>query len=281
MKQVLAEVMTNVEVLPDVFLLRLNAPEISEHAEPGQFVHISASTGTDPLLRRPVSLHRIGKRDFAWPTSSVAARTDDIDVASKEFWRPNDGEISLLFARLGKGTRLLANSRPGDSLSMIGPLGSGFKLEPKTRNVLLVAGGLGIAPLVALAEKAIDREMTVTLLAGSRNESNVLPASLLPPEVEYVVCTDDGSRGRRGVVTGIVPEFFDWADQVFACGPRPMIESLASLRLSPAKSVQVALEEHMACGVGACLGCVVQTKQGQQRVCRDGPVFRLGDLRWP
>jgi dihydroorotate dehydrogenase electron transfer subunit len=204
----------------------------------------------------------------------------ELNQLSKDLWRPQAGEISLMFAKVGKGTRIMAESRPGDLLSVVGPLGTGFKLEPKTRNVLLVGGGLGMAPLVALADKAISREMTVTLLAGARTEANVVPASLLPAEIEYVVCTDDGSHGRAGFVTNAVRDFADWADQIFACGPRPMIEALAGLRLSSAKSVQVALEEHMACGLGACLGCVVKTRKGLERVCRDGPVFELGDLRW-
>jgi dihydroorotate dehydrogenase electron transfer subunit len=274
MKQIMAEVIANVEVVANVFLMRLEAPEIALHGEPGQFIHLSAGNGTEPMLRRPISLHRIGKGGSDW---------SEYDRLGEQ-WRPRPGEISLLFAKVGKGTALLGRVRPGDRLSAVGPLGSGFKLEQKTRHVLLVAGGLGIAPLAALADEAIKREMTVTLLAGARNEASVMPATLLPPEIEYVVCTDDGSRGRPGVVTRMVPEFIDWADQVFACGPRPMLGALATLRLegrlSTSKSVQVSLEEHMACGVGACLGCVVRTKKGLQRVCRDGPVFKLGDLEW-
>lgn len=278
MKQALVEVIANVEVLPNVFLLVLKAPEIAERAVPGQFVHVSCSNATDPLLRRPLSLHRIGKPDDAWRKAAIHGTNDRASVA--ETWRPGPGEISLLFARVGRGTASLARSSPGDVLSVIGPLGNGFRLEPKTRNVLLVAGGLGIAPLVALADAAIQREMTVTLLAGARSESGILPAGLLPPEVEYVVCTDDGSLGRRGLVTDYVPELVDWADQVAACGPRPMMGALAALQLSRTISVQISLEEHMACGVGACLGCVIRTRKGSQRVCRDGPVFSLGDLQW-
>ncbi len=280
MKQCLVEVIANVEVMPDVFLLHLKAPEIAEHAAPGQFIHLSCSNATDPLLRRPLSLHRIGKANHAWRDAAVHATTDDAQIPLTTAWRPGHGEISVLFARVGKGTTAFAQTNPGDMLSAIGPLGNGFKFEPKTRNVLLVAGGLGIAPLVALADEAIQREMTVTLLVGARSESSVLPSEMLPPEVEYIVCTDDGSRGQRGVVTSVVPELIDWADQVFTCGPKPMLRALAALRLPATKSVQVALEEHMACGIGACLGCAVKTRIGLQRVCRDGPVFKLGDIEW-
>ncbi len=276
MRHVTVEVLANVEIMPGVFLLRLDAPEIVEHARSGQFLHVHSGWALDPLLRRPLSLHRIGRE-----RSARVAGTSEIGGGqpSLVFGRPNPGEIEILFARVGRGTTLLAQSMPGDALSVIGPLGNGFSIEPKTRNLLLVAGGLGIAPLVALADEAIRREMTVTLLAGARSKDGILPACLLPPEVEYVVCTDDGSQGRHGVVTQLVPELLDWADQVFACGPRAMIEALACLRLPTSKTVQVSLEERMACGVGACLGCVTPTRKGLQRVCRDGPVFNLKELQ--
>ncbi|MBI2952962.1 MAG: dihydroorotate dehydrogenase electron transfer subunit [Chloroflexi bacterium] len=272
-------VVARAEVLPNVFLMHLRTPEIAKRAHPGQFIHLACDDASDPLLRRPLSVHRIGRAGVAGAKAGIYSPSDRRESSSVDLWRPAEGEVSVLFARIGKGTTALARSNPGDALSAIGPLGNGFSFDPKARNLLLVAGGLGIAPLVALADEAVEREMVVTLLAGARTESGILPAAALPPEIEYVVCTEDGSHGRQGVVTGAVAEFVDWADQIFVCGPRPMVEALIALRISPTKSAQVALEEHMACGIGACLGCIVQTRRGPQRVCRDGPVFRLGDLR--
>lgn len=239
--------------MPQVHQLRLLVPEVAAAAQPGQFVHVRCGAGLDPLLRRPLSVHRYDREN---------------------------GRVELLFARIGRGTALLAQARPGEILDVLGPLGRGFRVEARTRNILLVAGGLGIAPLVALADEAIRREMMVTMIAGSKSAAAVPPASLMSPEVEYVICTEDGSLGEKGLVTECVPHFAEWADQTFACGPREMLRALARLPSLPRKSVQVSLEEHMGCGLGACFGCVVRTKNGFQRVCRDGPVFDIEDVVW-
>ena len=147
----------------------------------------------------------------------------------------------------------------------------------------MVAGGSGIAPLVALAEEAVAKELSVTLLFGARSADLVFPAELLPPEVEYVVATDDGSMGHHGLVTGLLAEYLGWADAVYACGPHAMFLSMLDIMrdAGTGKSVQVSLEENMACGVGACFGCVVETRRGEMKsVCEDGPVFEMRDLVW-
>lgn len=190
------------------------------------------------------------------------------------------GELDLLFASIGRGTSRLAASSPGESINLLGPLGRGFRVDPKARNLLLIAGGIGLAPLAALAAEAVRKDLTVTVLAGFRSAAASLPPWLLPPEVEYVVCTEDGSLGRRGLVTELTDEFLGWADQVFACGPGPMLSRLAYNPSLRRMSVQVSLEERMGCAVGACMGCTVRTKSGNKQVCRDGPVFELGDVLW-
>ena len=258
MKQIQATVMSNAEVASGIRLLQLWAPEVAASAEPGQFVHVRCSKSLDPLLRRPFSLHRIGR-------SAVSEM-------------PKRG-ISLLFQVVGRGTSQLADLEPDDSVDVLGPLGRGFTLRASTRRLLLVAGGLGIAPLVAAADAAIERDVAVTALAGARTANRLLPARFLPPEVEYVVATEDGSAGRRGLVTDLVGNYLDWADQVLVCGPGPMLPAIAAVTSQSSALVQVSLEERMACGLGACLGCVVETRSGPQRVCRDGPVFALGELK--
>ena len=177
----------------------------------------------------------------------------------------------------------------------------------RSSHLLLVAGGLGMAGVRFLADEAIRDGRRVTLLFGAASAREVYPTSLLPDEVEYVIATDDGSFGHHGFVTDLVPDYEAWADQAFACGPAPMLAALARLatgrrerlgvaRLgrkrgagktdavgSPAARrkafLQVSMEQNMGCAVGACLGCVIMGSNGApRRVCREGPVFALGDV---
>jgi dihydroorotate dehydrogenase electron transfer subunit len=136
---------------------------------------------------------------------------------------------------------------------------------------------VGIAPLVALADEQVGRDRTLVLCFGARESSGVFPASLLPPEVEYTVATEDGSQGRLGLVTEMFREYLPWADQSLACGPTPMFRSMAAVVRADGmrRSVQILTETEMACGTGICYGCAVFTKRGVQLCCRDGPRFEL------
>lgn len=256
-----ALVLSNTAIASDIFLLKLRTPEIARDASPGQFVEVRCSPTLAPLLRRPISIHRIGPR-------AADYRAD---------------EIALVLRVIGEGSRLLSQLCEGEHLDVLGPLGRGFRLQPGTRRVLLVAGGLGLAPLVAVADEAIAREMSVVLLEGADTAGRILPAQYLPPEIEYQVCTEDGSLGASGMVTGLCPPYLDWADQVFVCGPSamlpPLVDQLRALAQSGRRlPVQVSLEARMACGMGVCLSCVVETRHGLKRVCRDGPVFDLTEV---
>ncbi len=249
-------------LMPGVFLLVLEAPELARSGRPGQFVMVRcAEEGSwDPLLRRPLALHRL-----------ILER----------------GHVELLVRVVGRGSTWLALRRSGDRLDLLGPLGQGFSLKRNTRNLLLVAGGMGIAPLVAMAEEGLRRGCAVVLALGARSREELYPTGLLPAQVEVHLTTEDGTAGRRGPVTALLtdPELglLPWADQVMACGPRTMLAEVAAMvragrmRL-PAGFAQVSLEEHMACGIGACLGCVIPTRKGYRRVCRDGPVFDLREV---
>jgi dihydroorotate dehydrogenase electron transfer subunit len=192
---------------------------------------------------------------------------------------------------------------------MLGPLGRPFEVDSRSRHLLLVAGGLGMAGVRMLADEAIRDGRQVTLLFGAAGAREVYPSTLLPDEVEYVVATDDGSLGHHGFVTELVPAYEAWADQSFACGPAPMLAALARLAAgrrgrmgvaslgrkrgggkgdavgSPAARrkafLQVSMEQNMGCAVGACLGCVVMSVTGTpQRVCREGPVFAADEIAW-
>jgi dihydroorotate dehydrogenase electron transfer subunit len=265
-KQALATVVANELIAEGVFVLRLDEADQARDVRPGQFVHLrvgqAAGASYDPLLRRPLSVLRTG-------TSEV----NDLPPTQYE----------VLYDVVGRGTEMLAHLRPGELADVLGPLGRPFEIERQTSRLLLVGGGVGIVPLVALAEEAIRRGIAVTLLAGFRNRGKVFPAEQVPAAVEYVVATDDGSFGHPGFVTELIPAYASWADQVCACGPVPMLRALArlpELRARRRLPIQIAMEEHMGCAMGVCLGCVVPTRKGPQRVCRDGPVFELSEMGW-
>lgn len=252
MKQLLAPILSNQEVMPGVRLLWVEALEIAAAAKPGQFAMARIGDSYDPLLRRPFSVHRVSK----------------------------GGQVAFLYATWGRGSAMLARKGPGEAVDILGPLGRGFAIQREARHLLLVGGGMGIAPLVFLAEMAIAQGRSVTLILGAATAAQVYPSHLLSPEVELVVTTDDGSAGRAGLVTDVLPQYADWADQVFACGPLPMYRAMAAVLGDQVrrKSVQVLLEMPMACGLGACYGCAVDTRRGYRLCCKDGPRFELKDV---
>jgi dihydroorotate dehydrogenase electron transfer subunit len=251
-----AVVLSQDRVCEDTFLMWLSCPPLTRGAAPGRFLMLRCGDGLDPLLPRPMSYHRFRQRD-------------------------GQRQFAILYDVRGRGTLWLSQRRPGDEIVAFGPLGKGLQVRPDARHLLLVAGGLGIAGLVALAEEAVAQGRSVTLLAGARTAARLLPPSLLPPEGEVVHATDDGSRGHHGPVTDLVPEYLDWADQVFACGPAAMFAALAEVVRSRAsrRPVQVLMEERMGCGTGICYGCAVFPRRGGVRlVCKDGPRFDLREL---
>jgi len=252
LKQFTASVISNDEVVPGVYLIWLESPDIEPTAQPGQFVMVRCG---DYLLPRPLSIHHLADKG---------------------------DKLALLFNVTGKGTGWLAQRKTGDKIDLFGPLGNGFSIQPASRNLLLVAGGMGIAPLYFLAQEAIKKGYSVKLLYGTPNRHRY-PDDLLPAQMELISVTEDGSIGRKGMVTDILPDFADWADQVFACGPLPMYRDMAcrkrELKLE-GKPIQVSLEMRMGCGLGVCYACTVKTKTGLKQVCRDGPVFDLDDILW-
>ena len=278
-----AELVESREILSGQYLQTYSAPALAVAAKAGQFVHMRTPDYSGLVLRRPFSVNTADR-----------AR----------------GLLTIHFRITGKGSEWIARSRPGERLDMLGPLGRPFEVDPKSRHVLLVAGGLGIAGVRMLADEALEEGRRVVLLFGAARAAEVYPSALLPDEVEYVVATDDGSVGQDGLVTDLVPEYEAWADQAFACGPFAMLKTLArqaagrDARLGVARLagkrrargrapalgsplarrrafLQVSMEQHMGCAVGACLGCVVMGARGEpQRVCREGPVFASDEIDW-
>jgi dihydroorotate dehydrogenase electron transfer subunit len=249
----------NDEIMPNTHVIDLESQALGQSSRPGQFVHIRCGPTWDPLLRRPMSIFRI-----------------------------QPGGVSLMVRAVGEGSEIIAASPVGTVLDVLGPLGRPFTLDRTARRLAMVGGGYGVAPLVALATEALARECEVVLMVGAATADYVFPADELPTDVEYSVATVDGTLGHHGLVTELLPKYLDWSDAVYACGPTPMLEAVARLTrparygvagaMRSNKPVQLAMEQHMGCAMGVCLGCVVMTRKGYQRVCRDGPVFSADEL---
>lgn len=260
-QQFVARILDSETVMPSNALVRLAVPAaVATAAAPGQFLMLGSGS-RDPLLPRPYSILRAHR-----PRAGEA-----------------DGSLDLLVFTGGRGGVRLGEARPGDTFPALGPLGSGFALGERVRRALLIAVGHGVAPLIALAEQALVRGVEVVMLVGAANAAGLLPLTYLPEEAEIIVATADGSRGHHGVVTDLVPNYLEWADAIYAYAPEPTYAALRdALRayrgartLPP---VQVAMERSMACGMGVCLGCVVETSSGLKTACREGPVFPLESL---
>jgi dihydroorotate dehydrogenase electron transfer subunit len=189
--------------------------------------------------------------------------------------------VSVMVREVGRGSDMIANTPPGESLDCLGPLGRGFGLSAGARRLLMVGGGYGVAPLIGLAEQALPGGAEVALLVGAASAPYVYPAEQLPPAIEYHAATIDGSLGHQGLVTELLPPLLEWSDAVFACGPEGMLRSVAEVcSARPELPVQLAMEQQMGCAMGVCLGCVTPTRDGYKRVCRDGPVFPATELVW-
>ena len=249
MKQALASIISNHEVMPRVHLIWLESPQIASEAKPGQFVMVHC--GEECLLRRPFSIHLV-----------------------------EANKLAFLFTVVGKGTYWLSQCQAGDNIDLLGPLGNSYFIHPASHNLLLVAGGIGIAPLRFLAQEALYQGCSVRLLLGASTATQLYSKHSLPAEAEFVIATEDGSAGKKGMITDLLPDFTSWADQIFACGPVSMYHTIATQSQYLLKPVQISLEVRMGCGLGVCYGCTVKTKNGLKQVCEDGPVFDLQDIRW-
>lgn len=257
------EIVKNERVAPEHYLMQFVSPEMTEEAKPGQFVHIRIGSGWDPLLRRPISLHR---------------------------WDRKTGVVTLLYRVVGRGTRLLAAMKPGEQLDVMGPLGRGFDLTVAGSHPVVVGGGIGVAPLLALVEELSAQGAQVTILIGARTRELALGVETFQAtgsEVEVV--TEDGSLGHAGLVTERLRQLVaeKTVSSIYTCGPVPMLKEVQRLSMTHRIPLQVAVEEHMGCGVGACLTCVCKVKRANTPedhapdrgwdyalVCTEGPVFR-------
>jgi dihydroorotate dehydrogenase electron transfer subunit len=253
LKQVSATIVSNTELISGVYLAEVEAPGIADKAIPGQFLMVNC--GPELSLRRPFSIHQV------------------VDP---------DG-LSFLYKNVGKGTAWLSQRQKGEQIDLLCPLGNGFSIKPASKHIVLVAGGIGIAPLVFLANHALTQQKSVKFIIGAATADqlypyDLLPKGVLPPEIT----TEDGSYGITGMITDILPDFVDTADQIFACGPLSMYQKMSSLiqSIQPKRTVQISLEIRMGCGLGTCYGCSIKTIHGMKRVCSDGPIFNLDEIIW-
>lgn len=261
MVQIRAKLIKNIEVAPKYYKILLCAPFIAKHAFPGQFVEIKVGNSFEPLLRRPFSVHRV-KGD----------------------------SIEILYEIVGKGTEILSKRKAGEYLDIIGPLGNGFNYElPATNNeLILIAGGMGVAPLVFLAEKLAEFKvhgLKFMVLIGARTKKQILCLEEFKNfGCKVKIATDDGSKGFKGRITDLLKLSLSTINYehptIYSCGPEPMLKALSVISKEHKIPAQISLEAHMACGIGACLGCVVNTIDGYKRVCKEGPVFNSEEIIW-
>lgn len=271
MRLIRAKILNHRELVPDYYQMTLEAPEIAQEAKPGQFIHVRVSEGFDPLLRRPLSIHRVRGQ-----------RVED------------KGQIEILYKVVGKGTELLSKKEPGEKLDVLGPLGNGFKIGEKgegrrDERVLLIAGGIGVAPLMFLCEELLipHPSSLITILLGAKTKEEILcEKDFKELGTEVKVATDDGSYGHKGPITDLLPTASYLLPTIYACGPTPMLKEVARFAKEHNLPTQISLGSHMACGVGACLGCARKIKaKGQDserfiQICIKGPVFEADEVVW-
>ncbi|MEK6528570.1 MAG: dihydroorotate dehydrogenase electron transfer subunit, partial [Nitrospirota bacterium] len=269
------------------YLITLHPLKKITKPKPGQFFMLSVNNRLDPLLKRPFSFHRQRGQDF-----------------------------QLLYRTVGKATNVLKRKKPGDILEVVGPLGNGFPPVNKKMNPILIAGGLGVAPLVALAESIIQQsqiplsfgtsqsrpslskvgttrfrrecgDFKPIFFIGAKTKKELLCVNNLKSiGIMPIISTDDGTSGQKGLITDVLREFLTRHPSpvtrycLYACGPKTMLKEISLTAKKYGIKGYMALEENMACGIGACLSCVVNTKDGFKRICKEGPVFPIEEIVW-
>lgn len=247
-----AEILSNKEIAENIFEMNILVPEISNEAKPGQFINIYTGLGEN-ILPRPISISEIDKEK---------------------------GSLTLIYQIAGKGTKVFSSLKENDKVQVLGPLGNGFEISEKEGTYILVGGGIGAPPLVEVAKNLKGR---IIVFLGSRsNPILVEKFQFLGAEVN--VATDDGSVGFKGNVVELMKEINLNADAIYSCGPKIMLKFLSEWALEKGIDAQVSMEERMACGIGACVGCAVKIKKDNgfenKKVCKDGPVFKGSEVIW-
>lgn len=275
MKQLKEEIIENRKIAEGFHRMRVESAYLAKNTKPGQFFEVRCSDINEPLLRRPLGVHRILKNG-----------------------------VEMLYEVVGKGTELLSKKRAGEELDIIGPLGNGFTLPRNThdarRMTILIAGGIGVAPLFALAEELVSSPQSMihrknmghhALIGACKKEHILCEKEFKKLGYKVMVTTENGSCGKKGMITEPLKFLLSTMDcrlwTIYACGPTAMLKTVAQIAGARHIPCQVSLEERMACGVGACLGCpvkvktqyaILNTQYEYRMVCKDGPVFNAEEV---
>ncbi len=253
-----AAVSRNERIAESFYLMELDVGRMASDSSPGQFVHLRSLTPGWPFLRRPFSIYS----------------------------SDGEGSIEIVYKVVGKATSLMSGVTPGDTLDVMGPLGTSFAPAASTTRVVAVGGGMGVPPLVFFCRKYADALDEVHLLVGAKTAAEiVVPVGLVVEGVKVTYYTEDGSKGARGLVTEGLRPALDAAGEgrveVMACGPRDMLAETAGAARERGLRCRVSVEEVMACGVGACLSCAVpRAGGGYLHACKDGPVLDGDAVDW-
>ncbi len=251
------EIISNDYISSDYYYMKVDAPEVAVQGLPGQFAHIKVNSDQksyDPLLRRPFSFFDINKEK---------------------------GIIEIVYCAVGRGTRILSTQKKGFNLDILGPLGKNFNYNLNGKNILIVGGGMGIAPLYYLTKKLVTKNQVKVLLGGNSKDDIyffIKHFTNLKLSIEYA--TIDGSKGYQGTVTDLWENEVNSKeiDFIFSCGPVAMLKKIKKIAGEQNIPGQVSLEERMGCGIGVCLSCICKTENGNARVCKEGPVFSLKEV---
>ena len=247
------ELIGNKRLNKDFFILELKGDNKIPEFKPGQFAQVRVDGSTDTFLRRPISIH-------------------DVDYEKNTF--------KLLIQIAGKGTQTLSELKCGDILNLIYPLGNSFSLPSDNEKVLLVGGGCGIAPVLFLARYLNTNGSKPDILLGFRNRERIIEYEEYEKSGNVFVTTEDGSMGEKGYVTSHSIFTAKEYNRIYCCGPDSMMKAIAAYCRDRNIICEVSLENLMACGIGACLCCIVDTVKGNLCTCIDGPIFNVKDLKW-
>lgn len=247
------KIIENKRLNKDFFILELKGDTKIPEFRPGQFAQVRVDGSTETFLRRPISIH-------------------DVDIEKNTF--------KLLIQIAGKGTETLSRLKNGDNLNLIYPLGNSFSLPSANESILLVGGGCGIAPLLFLGKYLKSNGFVPDILLGFRNSDRIIEFDEYSNTGNVFVTTEDGSSGEKGYVTSHSVFSEHNYNRIYCCGPDSMMKAIAAYAKDRNIICEVSLENLMACGIGACLCCIVDTVKGNLCTCIDGPIFNVNDLKW-
>ena len=258
--QVQARVISNEEIASGIFEMALDAPEVAHDAQPGQFVHVRVAYAPVQFLRMPFCVYKA-------------------DAST--------GALHICYAVVGEGTSQLAGLFADDEVDVIGPVGNGWSVPKSMTRALLVAGGAGAPAVHLLAGQLAATGIAFDMVLGAASADKLICIDEMRAQLNQVggelkICTDDGTAGTHGFVTAETDGLIASGeyDYVAVCGPTPMMANVVKPALAAGVSCQVSMEKLMACGLGACLSCIVETRDGRKRCCVDGPVFDASEVVW-